>query len=72
MHTESTPRQLIKKLNEHMDKVDDPTLRQDMQESAETIDYLLKLLKECAGYIEAVKEYDVPPRFIVAVHEALS
>ncbi len=46
-------------------------LKQDLREGAETIHYLLTLLTECADYIEAVKEYDKPPRFILAVRDAL-
>jgi hypothetical protein len=43
-----------------------------MNEGAETILFLLTLLKECASYIEDVNEYNAPPRFLAAVHDALS
>ena len=48
-----------------------PSIQQDMREGAESIEYLLILLHECAAYIEGVREYDKPPRFIIAVRGAL-
>jgi hypothetical protein len=67
------PRLTAKKLLEGSEKLKqfDPSIQQDMREGAETIDYLLILLNECAAYIEGVREYDKPPRFIIAVREAL-
>ncbi len=68
-----TPRLAAKKLLEGSEKVRnfDPSIQQDMREGAETIDYLLILLNECAAYIEGVGEYEKPPRFIIAVRDAL-
>ncbi|MBN8580186.1 MAG: hypothetical protein J0L96_05905 [Anaerolineae bacterium] len=68
-----TPRLAAKKLLEGSEKVKqfDPSIQQDMREGAESIEYLLILLNECAAYIEGVREYDKPPRFIIAVREAL-
>ncbi len=72
MSASSTPRQISKKLSENSKKAEYSPIQQDLRDGAETIDYLLILLKECADYIDAVKEYDKPPRFIIAVREALS
>lgn len=66
-----TPRETIKKLKTASEQVNNPALQQDLIQSAETIEYLLALLRESASYIEDIKEYDLPPRFILAVREAL-
>ena len=72
MTTNSSPRQVARRLNQNSEKMADASVQQTMLDGAETIEYLLLLLKECASYIEDVKEYDRPPRFIKAVREALS
>jgi len=67
----TNPRKIIAKLNADAEKVDDAAIKANMLEAAETVNYLLLLLHECADYIEGVKEYPEPPRFIIAVREAL-
>ncbi|MBN8655160.1 MAG: hypothetical protein J0M11_05425 [Anaerolineae bacterium] len=66
-----SPKHVAHKLVETAINAENPVLRQDLREGAETINYLLTLLNECADYIESVKEYEKPPRFILAVREAL-
>lgn len=67
-----TPRQTIQKLKAAAEHLHDPALQQDLRQSAETIEYLLILLNECGNYIESNNEYNLPPRFIIAVREALA
>lgn len=67
----SAPLQLAKKLSEDAQTMGNADARKHALEAAETIEYLITLLKECANYIEDTKEYDVPPRFIKAVREVL-
>jgi hypothetical protein len=66
-----TPTQLAKKLIEDAEKVKNAEIKKDMLESAETIKYLVVLLGECAGFIDANREYDLLPRFMRAVKEAM-
>jgi hypothetical protein len=66
-----TPQQVAKKLFEAAEKDANTALQQDLIEGAETIRYLLILLKECSHYIEGVQEYEQPPRILIAAREAL-
>jgi hypothetical protein len=72
MSNPPAPLQVVKKLIQDSEQAEDPEIQQDMNEGAETILFLLTLLKECASYIEDVNEYNAPPRFLAAVHDALS
>ncbi|MEN9563608.1 MAG: hypothetical protein RIR73_1852 [Chloroflexota bacterium] len=67
-----SPKHVAQKLVESAVTVEHAAIRQDLREGVETINYLLTLLNECADYIESVKEYEKPPRFILAVREALA
>jgi len=67
-----SPIQAAHQLLEHAAQSENPALQQDLRDGAEAIRYLLILLNECADYIESVKEYDEPPRFIKAVRDVLS
>lgn len=71
MSPSPTPLQIAQKLTDDAERVENPAIQQDIQEGAETLIYLLTLLRECAAYIEDIKEYDVPPRFLKAVREVL-
>ena len=66
-----SPFQIAQSLIQTSETVNDAALQQQMREGAETVIYLLTLLNECANYIEDVKEYNLPPRFIIAVRDAL-
>ncbi len=65
------PQELVNRLKKHAETITELDLNHDVLEAADTIKYLLKLLGECASYIEDHKEYDAPPRFIKAVREIL-
>ncbi len=69
--TTSAPLQLAEKLIKDAEKIENADARQHMLEAADTLEYLVTLLTECANYIEDIKEYEVPPRFIKAVREVL-
>lgn len=66
-----TPLQLVGKLRMDAKTIRETEVQNDVKEAAETISYLIKLLTECASYIEDFNEYDVPPRFIKAVRAVL-
>jgi len=71
MSNNSAPLNLAKKLRENAASLNDNSLKKDLLEASETIEYLVTLLKECAGYINDFNEYEIPPRFIKAVNEVL-
>ena len=71
MSSTSAPLQLARKLSEDAQTMSNADARKHAVEAAETIEYLVTLLKECANYIEDFKEYDVPPRFLKAVKEVI-
>ena len=71
MSETQNPNVVIAQLKADAEKVNDAAIKADMLEAAETMNYLLLLLNECVDYIEGVKEYPEPPRFILAVREAL-
>jgi len=66
------PKTIITKLSTDSEKVDNTDVKANMLEAVKSMEYLLILLKECADYIEGVREYPDPPRFIRAVREALN
>jgi hypothetical protein len=66
-----TPKQLAKKLIGDAEKVENAEIKKDMLESAEMIKYLVILLGKCADYIDANREYDLLPRLMIAVKDAL-
>ncbi len=72
MTTSPTPLQVAQKLAAEAEKIQDAELQKSMQDGAETVIYLMALLRECASYIEDINEYDEPPRFIIAVREILT
>jgi len=71
MSNNSAPLKLAEKLKQEAESVENASVKKDVLEAAETIEYLIKLLQECAGYIEDFNEYEIPPRFIKAVREVL-
>jgi len=67
----SSPRTIIDQLIKNAEKAADTEIRDTMREAAQSIDYLLRLLKECDQYIDDFKPSPEPPRFIKAVQDAL-
>lgn len=72
MTSSPTPLQVAQKLAAAAEQVQNSEVQKSLQEGAETIIYLMALLRECASYIEDNNEYDEPPRFIKAVREVLT
>jgi len=66
------PIAVAQKLAEAAQSTADTTLQQSLHQGAETINYLLILLKECEVYIEGASGEDHPPRFIKAVQAVLA
>lgn len=66
-----SPLQVAKRLFEAAEKDEHAAIRSELQDGAETIRYLVLLLRECSSYISDIKEYEKPPRFLLAVQEAL-
>ena len=71
MYEYPNPHAVITRLNADAEKAGDAAMKANMLEAAKSMEYLLALLNECADYIEGVKEYPEPPRFIKAVKEVL-
>ena len=65
------PNTIIAQLNADAEKVGSAEIRTHLLDAAQSMGYLLILLKECTEYIEGVKEYPDPPRFLKAVEEVL-